>query len=264
MLSPRGASLRGARAPAEVITSPKMNPRALVSAAVGYVRRNPDEILKAAVNAASLRFGVPLAALRYAAGQLKPGKRAPKDIEIATAPPALRLSASLDAMGTPVRASAAIKVDEVSVTPEAVRIGVRLSDVRLSLLAESDSPVATLIKSGALDLSKPGNLVKYIPKRPPAIVEAEGDRHRPPACPQARAERQREENTRGHCPRPGHPRRGDRPRPPLRRLARQPPRPAPSPRRSRQGPLAAEGPARGNGLHRAGVLPPIDRASGRA
>jgi hypothetical protein len=153
-----------------------MNPRAILSAAVDYVRRNPDEIAKAAVNAASLRFGVPLAALRWFAGQAKPSKKAPKDIEIGTAPPALRLSASVDAMGTPVRASAAVRVDEVSVAADSIRIGVRLNDVRLSLLAESDSPVATLIKSGALDLSKPGNLVKYIPKRPAAVVEAEGDR----------------------------------------------------------------------------------------
>ena len=57
-----------------------------------------------------------------------------------------------------------------------MRIGMRLSDVKLALLGESDAPVATLIKSGALDLSKPGNLVKFLPKRPPAIVEAEGDR----------------------------------------------------------------------------------------
>ena len=35
---------------------------------------------------------------------------------------------------------------------------------------------AGLIKSGALDLSKPGNLVKFIPKKPAAVVEAEGDR----------------------------------------------------------------------------------------
>jgi hypothetical protein len=33
-----------------------------------------------------------------------------------------------------------------------------------------------LVRSGALDLSKPGNVVKFLPKRPPAIVEAEGDR----------------------------------------------------------------------------------------
>src|SRR5581483_11627178 len=90
--------------------------------------------------------------------------------------PALRISLSIDAMGTPVRASAAIRIDEIDISPEAMRIGMRLSDVKLALLGESDAPVATLIKSGALDLSKPGNLVKFLPKRPPAVVEAEGDR----------------------------------------------------------------------------------------
>lgn len=155
---------------------PKIDPRALLQAAVGYVRKNPDEILKAAVNAAGLRFGVPLAALRYLTAQAPLGKKAPKDIEIGSSPPALRLSASVDAMGTPLRATAAIKIDEVDIATDSLRIGVRLSEVKLALLGESDAPVATLIKSGALDLSKPGNLVKFIPKRPPAIVEAEGDR----------------------------------------------------------------------------------------
>lgn len=151
------------------------NPRAMLQAAVGYVRKNPDEVVRAAVNATGLRFGVPIATLRWFAGQLK-GAKAPKDVEISSAPPALRLSAVVDAMGTPVRASAAIKVDEVTITGESLRVGVRLRDVKLSLVGDSDSPVATLIKSGALDLSKPGNLVKFIPKRPPAVVEAEGDR----------------------------------------------------------------------------------------
>jgi hypothetical protein len=75
-----------------------------------------------------------------------------------------------------VRASAAIRVDEIELSPETMRVGFKLSDVRLALLGDSDTPVATLIKSGALDLSKPGNLVKFVPKRPPAIVEADGDR----------------------------------------------------------------------------------------
>jgi len=132
--------------------------------------------VKAAVNAAGLRFGVPLAALRFLASNAKGGKKAPQDIEIGTAPPALRLSATVDAMGTAVRASAAIKVDEVALSPDSIRVGIRLNDVKLSLIGDSDAPVATLIKSGALDLSKPGNLVKHIPKRPAAIVEAEGDR----------------------------------------------------------------------------------------
>jgi hypothetical protein len=151
------------------------NPRAMIKAAVGYVRKNPDEVVRAAVNATGLRFGVPLATLRWLAGQIN-GKKAPKEVQITSAPPALRVSAVVDAMGTAVRASAAIKIDEVTISAEAVRIGVRLRDVNLALVGESDSPVATLIKSGALDLSKPGNLVKFVPKKPPAIVEAEGDR----------------------------------------------------------------------------------------
>jgi hypothetical protein len=150
--------------------------RDVLSAAVDYIRRNPDELVRAVVNAAGLRFGVPLAALRWLSSQAKLPRKAPKDIEIGSSPPAIRISLSVDAMGTPVRASAAIKIDEIDLSPEAMRIGIRLSDVKLALLGESDAPVATLIKSGALDLSKPGNLVKFLPKRPPAVVEADGDR----------------------------------------------------------------------------------------
>jgi hypothetical protein len=64
----------------------------------------------------------------------------------------------------------------VTLGADTLRIGVRLNEVKLALIGESESPIATLIKSGALDLSKPGNLIKFIPKRPPMIVEAEGDR----------------------------------------------------------------------------------------
>jgi hypothetical protein len=152
-----------------------LSPRELVSAAFGYVRQNPDEVVRAAVNAATLRFGVPLAALRFLASQAK-GRKLPKDVEIGASPPALRLAATVDAMGTAVRASAAIRIDEVSLSTESIRVGVRLNDVKLALVGDSDAPIATLIKSGALDLSKPGNLVRHIPKRPAAIVEAEGDR----------------------------------------------------------------------------------------
>ena len=150
--------------------------RYVLNAVVDYVRKNPDELVRAAVNAAGLRFGVPIAALRWLSSQAKLPKKAPRDIDIGSAPPAIRLSLSLDAMGTPIRATGAVRVDEIDLSPEAMRIGLRLSDLKLALLADSETPIATLIKSGALDLSKPGNLVKFVPKRPPAIVEADGDR----------------------------------------------------------------------------------------
>lgn len=153
-----------------------IEPRVVLQAAVDYVKKNPDEVVRAVINAASLRFGVPIAGLRWLTSRAPLGRKAPKDIEIGTAPPAIRFTATVDAMGTPLRASAAIKIDEIEVMPDTIRVGIRLSDVKLALIGESDAPVATLVKSGALDLSKPGNLVKFIPKRPAAIVEAEGDR----------------------------------------------------------------------------------------
>ncbi len=153
-----------------------LDARSLLGAAVDYVRRNPDELVRAAVNAAGLRFGVPIAALRYLSSQAKLPRKAPKDIEIGSSPPAIRISLSVDAMGTPVRASAAIRIDEIELSPETMRVGLRLNDVKLALIGDSSTPVATLIKSGALDLSKPGNLVKFLPKLPPAIVSADDDR----------------------------------------------------------------------------------------
>jgi hypothetical protein len=152
------------------------NFRSLLGAAVSYVRDNPDEIVRTVINAAGLRLSVPIAVLRWAASQAKPGSKAPQDIEVGSTPPALRLSATVDAMGIPIRASGAIRVDEISVTEDAIVVGIRLNDVKLKLLGESDSHLALLIKSGALDLSKPGNLVKFLPKRPAVIVDADGDR----------------------------------------------------------------------------------------
>ncbi|WP_394825948.1 hypothetical protein [Pendulispora albinea] len=152
-----------------------LKPRELAQATFDYIRRNPDEVVRAARNAAGLRFGVPVAALRYFTSQIK-GRKLPKDIELSTSPPDLRFSATIDVMGTALRATTSVMVDDVSIRADAVRVGIRLSNMKLDLLEESDSPVATLIKSGALDLSKPANLVGFAPKKPDALVEAEGDR----------------------------------------------------------------------------------------
>src|SRR5512143_1690231 len=147
----------------------------LLAAATNYLRRNPDELVRATLNAGRLRFGVPIAALRWLAGQAK-GKKAPKDIELGSAPPALRLSATVNAMGTELRAGGQLRIDEVEISADSIRVGLRIHEVRLKVLDDSETPVATLVKSGALDLSKPGNLVKFIPKRPAAIVDAHDDR----------------------------------------------------------------------------------------
>ena len=148
----------------------------ILAAAGGYLKQHPDEIVRALRNAAGLRLGVPLEALRWLAAQAK-GKRAPKDVELEAVPPGIRASATVNAMGTPVRAAATIFVERVSVNAEELRFELRVRDVSLKVLdGKTDSPLAGLLNSGALDLSKPGDLVGFMPKRPPVLVEAQGDR----------------------------------------------------------------------------------------
>ena len=46
----------------------------------------------------------------------------------------------------------------------------------LAVLGDASSPLAGLIKSGALDLSKPGNLVAFMPKKPAVLIDSKDDR----------------------------------------------------------------------------------------
>jgi hypothetical protein len=148
----------------------------VVDAVLSYVRAHPEELLRALRNALALRFGVPIVALRWLAGRVK-GKKAPKNIELEAVPPGVRVAATIDLKGTPVRASAVIFVERVSASPEELRLEVRLAEVSLKVMDESsESPIAALLRSGALDLSKPGNLAAYMPKRPAMLVEAKDDR----------------------------------------------------------------------------------------
>ena len=140
-----------------------------------YLLRHPEEAVRALKNALGLRLGLPLDAFRWLAGQAK-GRKAPKDVQIEAVPPGVRVGATVDAMGAVVRASAAIFIEDIQLSAQELRFEIRLADVNLKLLEPSESPVATLIQSGALDLSKPGNLVKYMPKRPAFLVAAEDDR----------------------------------------------------------------------------------------
>lgn len=147
-----------------------------LEAAASYVRRHPEELLRVARNAIGLRFGVPIVALRFLAASLG-GKKAPSDVEIAAVPPGVRVSATLDLMGTTVRASAIVIVEKLKLDAETLRIELRLREVALKALDDrQETPIAALLKSGALDLSRPGNLAAYMPKRPPMLVEARDDR----------------------------------------------------------------------------------------
>lgn len=155
---------------------PKLEPKALARHAGSYLKEHPEEILRALRGALGLRVGVPIDALRFLVRELATGRRAPKDVVIEPAPPGLRLAGTVDVMGTTLRASLVVFVEELAVSPDEIRVGVRIADLALDVLGSSDSPLAGLLKSGALDLSKPGNLLAFMPKKPPALVSAKDDR----------------------------------------------------------------------------------------
>ena len=149
--------------------------RAALRSASRFVIKNPAAMFNIARHALGMKVAIPLDALRWFISNTPPGRKAPQDVTVIARPPAINVGASVDLMGTPVRASASIRIEELQVAPEQLRVKVRLSNVDLKLLGEAFTPVAGLIKSGALDLSKPGNLAKFMPKRPDVLVEAQDD-----------------------------------------------------------------------------------------
>jgi hypothetical protein len=155
---------------------PKPNPKLILRDAGEYLKSHPEEIWRAVRGMLGLRFGVPIDALRYLSREFGGGKKAPKDVVIDAAPPGVRLGMTVDLMGSSLRAGFVLFIEELEVSISEVKIGLRIAELTLKVLGDANSPVAGLILSGALDLSKPGNLVAFMPKRPAALVDAKDDK----------------------------------------------------------------------------------------
>jgi hypothetical protein len=149
--------------------------RAALRSAGRFMVRNPTTMLSMARHALGMRIAIPLDSLRWFIANTPPSKKAPQDITITPRPPAIGIGATIDLMGTTVRAGASIRIDQIEVSDSKFKVTLRLNDVTMKVLGESFTPVAGLIKSGALDLSKPGNLAKFMPKKPAMLVEAHDD-----------------------------------------------------------------------------------------
>ncbi len=149
-------------------------PRDALRAGVDYIRRNPGEILTVAKAAAGLRATVPLDALRWLSDHAPKGKKGPKDLVLGSAPPALSFGITSELMGSEFRASGEIIVEDIVAGPNDLRITIRVSNLKLQALAGDNTPMGNLFK--AMDLTKPASLLSFLPSKPPAIVEASGDR----------------------------------------------------------------------------------------
>jgi hypothetical protein len=147
--------------------------QALLEAAASYLRSHPQEIVRVLRNALGLRFGVPIATLRWLADN---GDNGPQDVEIDPDPPGIRVGATLKLMGTTVRATTSIFIERIKLSAEELRLEVRLEGTHLRVLDEAETPVAALIRSGALDLTKSGNLAAHLPKLSGLLGESKDNR----------------------------------------------------------------------------------------
>ncbi len=154
--------------------------RTVISAATAagrYLRSNPSELGRAALGAIGLRFGLPVAALRWMIDELAkvPGV---KDILIEAAPPGLRLGGSLKMMDTPVRASAVIYIDDIRLSGEEAYVDIRIDQIEVLPTGTQKTQLSALLLTGALDLSRPGDLLAHFPGIPPLIRHAKGNSFR--------------------------------------------------------------------------------------
>jgi len=141
-----------------------------------YLRKHPEEFLRAAKNVAALKVGIPIAALRFLADELG-GSQVPDDLVLEVRSPGLFVQASVELMDTPLLASGTLIVDRVEANSESLLVDVRISGLHLKVTDPTvATPVAALLRSGSLDVSRPGDLLSYMPKKPRFILEAKGDR----------------------------------------------------------------------------------------
>ncbi len=105
---------------------------------------HPEELGRAVRSALGLRFGVPLAALRWLGQQAERSGKV-EDFQIDSVPPGIRLSGNIDLMNTPLRAGAIIFVERIVFNDEELTVAIRLVEVMLMLNGDSDSPIAALI-----------------------------------------------------------------------------------------------------------------------
>ena len=147
--------------------------RDAVTSASRYVVQNPGMIARMLAHAIAFRLPVPIDAIRWAAAAAQ-GSDDTSPVIIDAAPPGLQVQGTLAIMGNNMRASAIINITEIQLAPDVFKVTIVVTDLALEA-EDSTSPLAQLLKSGALDLTKPAGLLKFMGKQPRVIADAHID-----------------------------------------------------------------------------------------
>lgn len=154
----------------------QLNVPQLIKSLGRYAASHPRLVGEIARHAFNRRLAIPLDLVRWGATLIPSGDKSPKDVTVIAQSPALGIGATANIMGTELRVDAALLIDAIDATNEAVKVTFRVKDLRASVLNNLQGNLAKLLASGALNLSKPASLLNFVPKRPPAILEAKEDR----------------------------------------------------------------------------------------
>jgi hypothetical protein len=141
-----------------------------VQSGFSYLVSNPTYLLRSVVNAARMRIGVPLDAVQWLLGKVARGKL-PPDLKLVAVPPGLQASATANVMGAAMFISAVVTVEQVLLGVDSLRVSLRVRE--LAIKPPADSPIASML--AMMDLTKPGDLLSFMPTKPPLILSAQGD-----------------------------------------------------------------------------------------
>jgi len=141
-----------------------------IQQAFAYLVSKPDYLLRSAVNATKLRFGLPMDAVTWLLGKLTKGKL-PDDLSLAAVPPGVRFAATFNVMGTALFVSSVVSIESVQLSVDSVRVTLHVRE--LVVKPPADSPMGSMLMM--MDLSKPGDMLAFLPFRPTVILSAQGD-----------------------------------------------------------------------------------------
>lgn len=149
-----------------------VEPLRAVESMVKYLTNHPEEITRFIRSGLGMRIGVPLAAFRWILSELTKDAGIAAELDVET--PGLRFGATVDRMNTKMRINATLFVQDIDVDDRQIRMDLRIEGLKIDILSHEKTQLSALIKSGALDLSRPGDLIAELPGMPPTLVAAEG------------------------------------------------------------------------------------------
>ena len=133
-------------------------------------RLEPAQALRVVTQALGGRISIPLSAVRHRLA----GISEKVELDVAEAPPGVRVRGQAHALGAPISFSARIDASGVEVRGEQRTIRLRLSEVALATEDDAPGPLADAIRNGMIDTANPATLIGNMISLPDMIVSAEG------------------------------------------------------------------------------------------